>query len=121
MPATDTGFGNYNPTQLADLQYPATSILVIDSITSNNNSGGVWFTDTQVQNHGGRTNFLFCDGHVKTMKPIATCLPINLWNIDNVQNWGDASPGPANASGPLYLGNNGIGIQMASEDQRISQ
>lgn len=120
MPSVGDGFGDNKPTLLSDVEYPATSILVTDLITANNNSGGVWFVDTQIQNHGGRGNFLFCDGHVKTMKPIATVLPTNLWNVDNVQNWGDASPGPANASGPNYAGG-GIGTQMATEDQRLSQ
>jgi prepilin-type processing-associated H-X9-DG protein len=29
------------------------------------------------------TNFLFCDGHVKALKPMATISPVNMWNISN--------------------------------------
>jgi prepilin-type N-terminal cleavage/methylation domain-containing protein/prepilin-type processing-associated H-X9-DG protein len=34
-------------------------------------------------NHLGMTNFLFCDGHVKALKPMATISPVNMWNISN--------------------------------------
>lgn len=30
--------------------------------------------------HLGMSNFLFCDGHVKSMKPLATATPKNLWS-----------------------------------------
>ncbi|MGI4788745.1 MAG: type II secretion system protein [Janthinobacterium lividum] len=36
-----------------------------------------------VQGHTGMTNFLFCDGHAKAMRPSATVLPVNMWSIDN--------------------------------------
>ncbi|BCM93517.1 hypothetical protein IAD21_05408 [Abditibacteriota bacterium] len=39
--------------------------------------------DMSFQNHLGTTNFLFCDGHVKAMKPTATGTPTNMWNISN--------------------------------------
>ena len=29
------------------------------------------------------TNFLFADGHVKALKPVATGTPVNMWNITN--------------------------------------
>lgn len=32
--------------------------------------------------HLQTSNFLFCDGHVKAMKPIATGTPINMWTIE---------------------------------------
>jgi prepilin-type processing-associated H-X9-DG protein len=37
--------------------------------------------------HLGQINFLFCDGHVKALKPAATGNPINMWNIE--ENIGD--------------------------------
>jgi prepilin-type N-terminal cleavage/methylation domain-containing protein/prepilin-type processing-associated H-X9-DG protein len=49
----------------------------------------------QFVNHLGMTNFLFCDGHVKSMKPNATAAPINLWNADNTTVSTDTTPGPA--------------------------
>lgn len=45
--------------------------------------------------HLGMTNFLFADGHVKSMKLIATATPINLWNVTNTTNPSDTTPGPA--------------------------
>ncbi len=45
----------------------------------NLDSGGT----TKLQNHLGMANFLYCDGHVKALKPRATLVPINLWNVTN--------------------------------------
>ena len=39
--------------------------------------------DVQFTNHLGTTNFLFADGHVKAMKPLATLSPVNMWDIRN--------------------------------------
>jgi prepilin-type N-terminal cleavage/methylation domain-containing protein/prepilin-type processing-associated H-X9-DG protein len=50
--------------------------------------------DFKFQNHLGMTNFLFADGHVKSMKPTATGTPLNLWNMDNTTAPGDANTGP---------------------------
>ena len=47
------------------------------------------------------TNFLFCDGHVKSMKPTATGTPLNMWNVDNFGSVGDTTPGPAPATGDV--------------------
>lgn len=53
--------------------------------------------DMTNQSHSGFTNYLFCDGHVKTMKPTATGTPINMWNVTNTAKVGDANPGAAGA------------------------
>jgi prepilin-type processing-associated H-X9-DG protein len=29
--------------------------------------------------HNGRSNYLFCDGHVKALKPTQTITPVNRW------------------------------------------
>ncbi len=55
-------------------------------------------------NHLGMTNFLFADGHVKSMKPLATGTPINLWNVDNTTNPGDVNTGPAGSTMMTQLG-----------------
>ena len=39
--------------------------------------------------HLGTVNFLFADGHVKAMKPLATGTPVNMWTV------GDDGAGPA--------------------------
>ncbi|PQV62930.1 hypothetical protein B1R32_11827 [Abditibacterium utsteinense] len=39
-------------------------------------------TNTNFQNHLGMTNFLFADGHVKSLKPMATVTGANMWTLD---------------------------------------
>ncbi|BDI34444.1 hypothetical protein CCAX7_64950 [Capsulimonas corticalis] len=58
--------------------------------------------DSQFINHSTLTNFLFCDGHVKSMHPTDTGKTVNMWNINNVTNIGDSQPGPA-SSGLMAL------------------
>jgi len=57
------------------------------------------------QNHLGMTNFLFVDGHVKSLKPTATGMPLNLWNITNGTNYGSPTPGPAYTALQTMLAN----------------
>ena len=41
-------------------------------------------TDMRMQGHTGASNFLFADGHVKSMKPTATLTStVNMWNVNN--------------------------------------
>jgi prepilin-type N-terminal cleavage/methylation domain-containing protein/prepilin-type processing-associated H-X9-DG protein len=37
----------------------------------------------KLMDHLGMSNFLFCDGHVKAMKPTATYSPVVMWNVTN--------------------------------------
>ncbi|MBC8139521.1 MAG: DUF1559 domain-containing protein [Fibrella sp.] len=46
--------------------------------------------NTVASGHLGTVNFVFADGHVKSMKPTATGSPVNMWNIE--ENVGDADP-----------------------------
>jgi len=86
-------------TNLAALVAPATTILVFDSTNLNNYDVNWGNNAINFQNHSGRTNFLFCDGHVKTLIPLQTGLPINMWNITNTSFdsnlVGPNGPGPA--------------------------
>ena len=36
--------------------------------------------------HLGNDNFLFCDGHVKALRPEQTGTPVNMWNIEETNN-----------------------------------
>ena len=36
--------------------------------------------------HLGNDNFLFCDGHVKALRPTQTGTPVNMWNIEETNN-----------------------------------
>lgn len=53
--------------------------------------------DCDFTNHLGTSNFLFADGHVKSLKPLATGTPLNMWNVANTTNLGDANTGPGSA------------------------
>ena len=80
---------------IAQINYPATTIVVADSKNSDNNTSVFWNGDIQAQSHGGRNNYLFDDGHVKTMLPSATVTPLNMWNVQNTGLYYDTTPGPA--------------------------
>lgn len=56
--------------------------------------------DLNFQNHLGMSNFLFADGHAKSMKPVATGTPLNMWNVNNTTNPNDTTEGPA---GPALM------------------
>ncbi len=58
--------------------------------------------DMTTQSHLGTSNWLFCDGHVKAMKPLATGTPTNMWNVNNATTNGTTTVGPAGAN---LLGN----------------
>ena len=73
-------------TSLAEIQAPAQAILVSETNGTRNSSnvystsaaGGLVFT-----NHLGTTNYLFSDGHVKSLKPIGTYgNGVNMWACD---------------------------------------
>jgi prepilin-type N-terminal cleavage/methylation domain-containing protein/prepilin-type processing-associated H-X9-DG protein len=70
-------------TTLSSLETPATTILVGEHVDRNDpefwasNPDGFQFT-----NHLGTTNFLFADGHVKSLKPAATINP-NMWSVED--------------------------------------
>ncbi|RYX83370.1 DUF1559 domain-containing protein [bacterium] len=41
------------------------------------------FANNMFAGHLGQCNFLFADGHVKSMKPLATGTPVNMWTIED--------------------------------------
>jgi prepilin-type N-terminal cleavage/methylation domain-containing protein/prepilin-type processing-associated H-X9-DG protein len=91
MPEIPTG----TPVHLARIQNTAQLILVVE--------GREGFPEMRIDNnmygsttsygrgdffagHLGTANFLFADGHVKSLKPTATATPINMWNIEETGN-----------------------------------
>ena len=81
----------------------STSQLILVGERGNNATGDPEYyrPDTEgnftLQNHLGMSNFLFADGHVKSMKPAATGTPLNLWNVDNTTAPNATTTGPAGA------------------------
>ena len=105
------GFLNPPATPLAQLANPATCIEVSEVSTTTRRDPDNWSDTGEVPiNHSGRSNYLFCDGHVKTMIPTSTGSPVNMWNANNTTNVGDSTPGPAlpNLAGWLAFYNDKI-------------
>ena len=95
---------NTPATPLAQIANPATCIEVSEVSTTTRQDPDNWNDIYEVPiNHSGRSNYLFCDGHVKTMIPTSTGSPINMWNVNNTTNVGDTTPGPAPAGLASWL------------------
>lgn len=89
------GEGDTNPSaSLASIPSTATTIVVFESsrsyAVSRATPGELAFDGTQQvlgpapNGHLGTSNFLFVDGHVKALKPLATIANnVNMWNTDN--------------------------------------
>ena len=99
MPQYRVCYSTVPPTILNQLANPTTTILVGETTSNSGNRQDPDFwndpNDMMTINHTGRSNYLFCDGHVKTMIPSSTGSPINMWNVNNTTNIGDTTPGPA--------------------------
>ena len=93
MNSAKTGSGEYSATgpgyggaALAELTSPSQTILVLEN-TNEDGSQKYALTkalaDITFQGHLGTTNFLFGDGHVKSMRPNATVTNgLNMWDIN---------------------------------------
>jgi len=89
--AYNARFGNDdgNPdTALADVQSPAGKIIAAEIYDRDwNDYGSPWWGsgnwDFGFAGHLGTANYLFADGHVKSLRPVATGSPYNMWgNMD---------------------------------------
>jgi prepilin-type processing-associated H-X9-DG protein len=103
-------FNAQNPVKLAQIQTPASTIDIVEStigfsefLVNGNGSGcfenntgdtscfgGAQYSGSLFAGHTSFSNFLFCDGHVKAMKPLATvdiaeggAGTTNMWTVDN--------------------------------------
>ena len=77
--------GNVMP--VAKITNPSTTIAVTED---SYNHGGQWYLSTGCLNsavpvfgHFGKPNFLFADGHVKSIDLMGTIVPTNMWNVSN--------------------------------------
>jgi prepilin-type N-terminal cleavage/methylation domain-containing protein/prepilin-type processing-associated H-X9-DG protein len=116
----------YISTTLSSLQSPSQKIMIGETGSSypglgwsNWTAAGNWaeMASSGFRGHLGTGNFLFADGHVKSMKPIATATPFNMWGAfqDQSTNPADACygssenincdvPSPGASSGAADLG-----------------
>ena len=83
-PPTNDGAGQ----SLAAIPATATTMLVMESDPSwqwpeaNTSLSTTDFRNMLFAGHLGQVNFLFVDGHVKALKPLATGTPTNMWTIE---------------------------------------
>ena len=68
----------------------AAQVILVGEVTTRQDPEYWGESDLSFLNHLGMTNFLFADGHVKSMKPTATGNPVNMWNMDNTTTLGGA-------------------------------
>jgi len=77
------------PAAIAQFVAPATTIVVGETrstYAAPRRDPEFWTnpTDMRMQGHTGMSNFLFADGHVKSMKPTNTLTStISMWNVNN--------------------------------------
>ena len=80
---------------IASIQSPATSIMVCEGPSSGANYSGVevntTWTGQQIRWFSGHLttmNLLFCDGHVKALKPLASISPTSMWGTGDSSTCG---------------------------------
>ncbi len=90
---------------LSSISNPATTIAVCESkggltVPMMNDQGYINNKDNTFTSHLGTTNFLFTDGHVKSLRPTATGnATINMWTNEN----NTTVPPPATVGAPTVL------------------
>lgn len=92
MNNSSTGYNDHSGAAIAEINSPSQTILVWESRYGNaalnpNHSyqgvGGTAFSEGYgLTNHLTTSNYLFCDGHVKSLKPLASVSPVNMWVYD---------------------------------------
>ncbi|MGI4788264.1 MAG: H-X9-DG-CTERM domain-containing protein [Janthinobacterium lividum] len=56
----------------------------------------IYWSDNANINYTGRSNYLFCDGHAKAMRPVNTATPFNMWGaLGSTANGSDGGSGSA--------------------------
>ncbi len=87
-------YGNAQP--LAAMPDTARTVLITESKEGDNNIhinesvARFESANDTFPGHLGQVNFLFVDGHAKSMKPSATAIPTNMWNIEEENDPADA-------------------------------
>lgn len=80
------------PQSIASVISPSQCIGLACITKRNNGDADIWFNDYTAgvnggysgsYGHNGMGTYGFVDGHVKLMKPTATTIPVNLWDINN--------------------------------------
>ncbi len=75
---------------LSEINSPAQKIIVAENTRDWKDYGASWWTNTTdwrkesaggsgFAGHLGTSNYLFADGHVKSLRPTQTATPFNMW------------------------------------------
>ena len=67
------------------IKAPSQLILIYENRTNRTEPIAYDTADLEFQGHLGTTNFLFADGHVKSMRPTLTVQGTNMWAVDNTK------------------------------------
>lgn len=97
--------GNPSPSSLASVQEPAQKIMVCESTGNQFPYPDYMWSEINANDmvnfgyagHNGMSNYLFCDGHAKAMKPINTATPFNMWGALGNSAFGDPFGGQGSA------------------------
>jgi len=101
--------GNNVSVNMADVQKPAQKIIMCEirntawtDFAANwwNGSGNAGNFDNGWAGHLGMGNYLFADGHVKSLRPTATVRPFNMWGYMNGSTVCPTSPYNPNCDVP---------------------
>ena len=77
---------------LSELKAPSQTILVFENTDAANlYNNAESKNEIEFQGHLGTTNFLFGDGHVKSMRPSLTTQGVNMWDVDSTRPSGYTS------------------------------
>jgi len=103
--AGDGSYGGKRPlqddvpgTHMAEIVSPAMVIMIGEAYDRAHPDYWDNPNDMRMWGHMSQTNWLFCDGHVKLIKPANTVQPTNMWNITNAAapanliGWCSANP-----------------------------
>ena len=74
---------NGGSVSIAVITSPTQTILVHEYTGVNSDPETYQDADLNFQGHLGTTNFLFADGHVKSMRPTLTVQNTNMWNVNS--------------------------------------
>ena len=98
------GWWNSGGSSLASVEEPSQKIMVCESTGNEFPSPDYMWpeinTTDMVQygfaGHNGMSNYLFCDGHAKAMRPVNTATPFNMWGaLGSTANGSDGGSGSA--------------------------
>ena len=85
-PMDRTQGGDFGGASLAELKAPTQCILLSENKSNRTEEDLYGLNDVDFQGHLGTTNFLFADGHVKSMRPTLTTQGgVNMWDVNSTR------------------------------------